>query len=284
MKSYFEEDYTLLKSLGLEIKKSIHSPIREDKRKSFSIYINKEGNIRWKDFGTGEGGTVLQLYQIITKNNISIKPNKKDIEEPSKKQDIIIQPKPYTDKDLNYWNKYYVDCNILNDYKVNSLDSFTYKNKVYYNHKYMFAIRYEEGIYKIYMPESKFKFFHNCNNFHIFGHHNINKEDKRIIITKSFKDVLVLRKLGYNSISVMCETINPLSLQYYINLFINNNYKMYILFDNDKAGIKNVIKWKEVYPFIHLLLLDKYKDISDYIKSEGIDVTKNYLNILIDKI
>lgn len=288
MKNYFDEDYNILKELGLDIKKSLHSPLREDKHKSFSIYLNNDGNIRWKDFGTGEGGTIPQLYELITKTKYERNSiyniynyNDNSTKQYEEKKIISIKEKEYSLEDIKYWYKYYIDIKLLKRFNIKSLESFTYSNKEYKNKKYMFSIRYSEGIYKIYMPESKFKFFHNANSKHIFGHHQISKTNKNIIITKSFKDVLVLNLLGYNSISVLCETIKPDSIDYFINLLISNSYKIYLLFDNDKAGLINSIKWKERYNFIKILILDKWKDISDYICNEGYIKTKEYIDSFI---
>lgn len=275
---YFEEDLKLLRSLGLDLKKSLNSPIREDRHKSFSIYINREGNIRWKDFGTGEGGTVKQLYELLNGKRVELKGE--IFYEDNIKNDIKINVREYSDRDIEYWGRYYVSKDILDRYNVKSLDSFEYKKKVYYNKLYMFSIRYYEGVYKIYMPYSKMKFFHNCLSDMVFGQYQIDKSDKRVIITKSFKDVLVLRVLGYNGISVMSETINPDSIRYYMDIFRDNGYRVYLLFDNDRAGMLNSVKWVNRYD-IKLLLLDRYKDISDYIYNVGYDTCKDYISYFV---
>lgn len=282
MKSkYYYDDLKLLEKLNLPIKKSLRSPFREDKNPSFSIFENN-GYIRWKDFGTGEYGTIPELYkklmnqEIIYKRSYEYKEPKLD-----KKKHITVKPKEFSQKDLEYWSQYYIHQQILNIYQIESLEEFQYGNKIYKNKKYMFSIKYSEGIYKIYMPGNDIKFFHNCNSSHIYGQYQINKQDKRIIITKSFKDVMVLYLLGYNSVSIMSETIQPMSIKYFVDYCINHQYKLYLLLDNDITGIKNTINWKNVYPFIKVLILDKHKDISDYILYEGLENTKQYINYFI---
>ena len=277
MKSkFYYDDLKLLEKLNIPFKKSLNSPLREDKHRSFSIF-EANGYIRWKDFGTGESGTIPQLYEKITNNKIIINKKYNYKVELDVDKHISINQKEFSNEDLKFWEQYFIDKNILDTFKVKSLESFKYNNKVYVNKKYMFSIRYFDGIYKIYMPESIPKFFHNCNSSHIFGQYQINKDDKKIIITKSFKDVMVLHLLGYNAVSIMSETINPISVSYFVNYCIDCSFTLYLLLDNDITGIKNAIKWKELYPFIKILLLDKYKDISDYIKNEGYEYTKKYI-------
>ena len=276
----YVSDEVLLNKLGIPIRKSLHSPLREDRHKSFSIFRDYNGRLRWKDFGTGEHGRISDLYKLLNGTNSLYQYRYKD-ENDTLNYLIEIKEKKYSEKDLDYWNNYCVNLDILNFYKVKSLKYYKYKQKVIYNNLYMFAIRYGEGIYKIYMPCSKFKFFHNCNSKDVFGYNQLSNSDKRVIITKSFKDVLVLRSLGYNSISVMSETINPNSIEFYINIFRNNDWDIYLLFDNDKTGIKAMINWSDYYKDINILILDKYKDISDYIYNCGYKETKEYISYFI---
>jgi hypothetical protein len=279
----FNNDEMLLSKLGIPIKKSLHSPLREDRHRSFSIFRDYNGKLRWKDFGTGEHGSIPELYRLLEGVDLSNRYRYKD-ENNNLNYLIDIKEKEYSDNDLSYWNNYCVDLDILNLYKVKSLKYYKYKDKVIYNNLYMFSIRYGEGIYKIYMPGSRFKFFHNCNSKDVFGYNQLNNRDKRVIITKSFKDVLVLRVLGYNSISVMAETINPNSIEFYMNIFRNNGWEVYLLFDNDKAGIKAIIDWLEYYKDMNMLILDKHKDISDYIYYRGYNETREYLNYFIKNV
>jgi hypothetical protein len=44
----------------------IHSPFREDKHPSFSIYTDEDGKQKWKDHGTDEGGDAFDFFQRAT--------------------------------------------------------------------------------------------------------------------------------------------------------------------------------------------------------------------------
>ncbi len=46
------------------VNKAIKSPLRKDNNPSFCIYKSKRSdNIYWKDFATGEGGSVRDLQE-----------------------------------------------------------------------------------------------------------------------------------------------------------------------------------------------------------------------------
>lgn len=58
--------WELLKKLGHDVtptRRAFKSPLREDKNPSFSVYADGR---RWKDFGTGEGGTIIDLLKVAT--------------------------------------------------------------------------------------------------------------------------------------------------------------------------------------------------------------------------
>ena len=49
----------------------IKSPLRDDRRPSLSIYMGRDGHLRWKDHATGSGGDQVDL--IATYKSVSIK-------------------------------------------------------------------------------------------------------------------------------------------------------------------------------------------------------------------
>jgi len=64
-------DEVLLNNLGIPIRKSLHSPLRKDRHKSFSIFRDYNGKLKWKDFGTGEHGNIKDLYRLLEGVNLS---------------------------------------------------------------------------------------------------------------------------------------------------------------------------------------------------------------------
>jgi DNA primase len=59
--------------------------------------------------------------------------------------------------------------------------------------------------------------------------------------------------------------------------------KVIVLFDNDEAGIKSMLKYKERYD-LDYINLDFEKDLSDTVKKYGVDFTRDVLLKLIKKL
>jgi hypothetical protein len=138
---------------------------------------------------------------------------------------------------------------------------------------------------KVYFPNQKrYKFLGTCNKNDIGDLDYIDNKKKYIIITKSYKDSKVLRNLGYNSIWLQSE--NSIPDKEVISKIISNFKRIYIIFDNDVAGIKgskrlhiflyNLFKKKKIKE----IFLDKYKDVSEYYKNNR----KKLIKILNTKI
>jgi len=88
------------------------------------------------------------------------------------------------------------------------------------------------------------------------------------------KDLLVLRTMGFHAIAPMSEQI---LIQKDIMNHLSKVFKyIFILFDDDEAGIKGAAAYKRQYPFVHIVYIGHpyfkqkgLKDISDYRKKLG---------------
>ena len=89
---------------------------------------------------------------------------------------------------------------------------------------------------------------------------------------------MVWRLFNINAISPQSESI-----------FLNENQfdllklrfkKIIINYDNDVQGLKSMDKFSNQFN-IDKLIIPEYKDISDYIKYQGYDKTKNLINNII---
>jgi 5S rRNA maturation endonuclease (ribonuclease M5) len=281
--------------LGKEIKinKPICSPIREDKHPSWSLYRDKKGVLKYKDFATGDSGNVVTMLQKMENLNYNEALRKiwKDIvikkSVPSKKKTDLVLPddrignnieikrKNFTDKDSQFWNQYHITKDTLKLYKVFPISTF-WVNEIQGNFFYtekepMFAYNIYDK-YKIYRPYSKRtdKWRNNCTSYDIQGIEQLSDIGDLLIITKSLKDVMVLHELGYNAIAPQSETSSiPKVIMDHLKLRFK---KIVILFDYDEGGIKGAKKLSEKYSikdiFIPKHYLDLYsiKDVSDFIK------------------
>lgn len=128
---------------------------------------------------------------------------------------------------------------------------------------------------KIYSPLSaKYKWLTNGGATTLQMNPAMPKSGELLIITKSMKDVMVLHELGYSAIAPQSETIviNPARYGF--------DYKQYVIFyDNDEAGRETAEKYpahmKKIY------LPGSEKDISDYVKANGVEEGKRIMRALI---
>lgn len=113
---------------------------------------------------------------------------------------------------------------------------------------------------KLYFPEDDFlNFYTNCSD-EMWGLEDI-KKAQRGIITKSGKDYLLLKYLGYNVVALQSES-------HYLTEFqlqkIKANWKeVVVLFDNDEIGKLKSKHFSEMYGFYNFIWPLKEKDPSD---------------------
>ena len=97
-------------------------------------------------------------------------------------------------------------------------------------------------------------------------YHNINKEDKRLIVVEWFTDYLTLRQYTTNVVGLI-NAKNQEQIKYIKTL--SRKYDIYFCPDNDDAGRITIDKFKELGIKHHLFELDNYwvKDINELLNS-----------------
>jgi 5S rRNA maturation endonuclease (ribonuclease M5) len=142
--------------------------------------------------------------------------------------------------------------------------------------------------FRIYRPletNKLYKWKGNLSNYDIQGWEQLPKDNELLIITKSLKDVMVLKTFGYYAIAPSCETANiPDKI---IKEITKHFQRIIVLYDYDDTGTNGAKRLKEKYNFeIVFIPLDYYKlyntkDISDYRKEFGEKKTKELLKEMI---
>lgn len=310
--SYEEECSILYKYFNItEIPCVISSPLRVDKSPSLSFYISNN-HINVKDFSTGESWSLT--YFMSEYLNLSLKDTIIKLKELNNdyeyfytkaagkipkivskkdKSDIKIKTREWNNKDIEYWDSFGISVSLLRMANVTPISHiFFIKDN---NSSYMVAdslayafIHYgeEKPLFKIYQPyNKKYKWFSNYNSSIISLNHLLPKTSDNLFICSSLKDALCLKsQLGYNSIAPQGEGYR-FSEEYIDNL--KSRFKnIYILFDNDEAGIVNTNRLAKETGFIPLYLpnINNTKDISDLYKSlNNKSEFKNIINNLINK-
>jgi hypothetical protein len=290
-----------------DLGKVMPSPFRKDTNPSFGIFkSSKTSSLLYKDHGTGQTGdcfklvgelfgltlpqTLKKIYHDLVDGKLTITTKGIDIKENYKNTNTIIsvKKKNFTKTDDDFWSKYKVitrdtlkHFNIypIQFYWVNgkrSLHEYSSDNPMYAYPIY--------NKFKIYSPYSdrKYKFISNCNNFDIQGLEYLEYNSHNLIITKSYKDLMVLYglNLDYDVIAVNSESVNiPKSIQKHLNARYTN---IYLLYDNDQAGHLGMEKLAVKTGYKPLYLTTKEKDISDYIENHTVEETKELINTLLN--
>lgn len=295
-----------------EIGKVMKSPLRKDIHPSFGIFKSTmTGDLLWKDQATGKSGNIIsfvaelfnlttkeafsKLYDdIIRKNLILITDKGKRIEDSYKKTKTIIsiQKKNFTETDDNYWGQYFINRDILKKYKVYPIHTFWVNDIIssifYTKEQPLYAYNVFDK-YQIYSPygSRKNKFRTSCTLYDMYGLEQLPKYGNLLIITKSNKDVMVLDRLGYNSIAPTGEN-TPIP-----NIIMQNLKSRFkrivILYDNDKAGLEGAQKLSKQnqleYVYIPVEYYTKFeiKDISDFIKAFKITKSRQLIKELLNE-
>ena len=298
----------------INFKVPILSPYREEKSPSFTF--KKVGNkIIFMDWGSGFRGDAftfvqrlhrcsfteslylinqkLQLGLVDQNIDIEIKPkeliiNEKDV---SKSTIIQIERQIFTLIDYKYWNQYNISIKTLNKYNVRSCRNVWINGKLSMTYSntspiYAYELTNDDYIrYKIYRPlaPKKQKWISNITSKCIEGLDSLSKTGNLLIITKSLKDVMCLRELGYEAISLHSE-VN--SYKEELHNEMSKRFKRIVVFyDNDKTGIENGKRISEEKGIQAIFIPDKYKvkDISDFISTFNIQRAKQLLIKLIDE-
>lgn len=294
--------------LGFPVtKKLFTSVLRSDKKPTCSFYRNKNGDLIYKDFGTGDNfnfiGLVMEMfnlsyYQAINKiaadfgliktDIISVKAEIK--ESTSKILDtgptyIQVTTKSFSKEELDWWNKFGIEQELLDKYKVFSCEhvfingrlsvSSTPNNYIF---GYYFGTDNGRELWKIYMPlRKKFRFLNNISMDVLQGYEQLPESGPLLVITKSMKDSIVLKRLGIPAVAPNSEVL--IISQEQMDEF-HKRFK-YIVFywDRDYAGVTNLQKIRKTYPECAYFINPKNtaKDLSDCVEKFGLRYVRDQI-------
>ena len=308
---YNSEERYMTHYLGVPItKKLFKSPLRVDHRETCGFYRNNKGKLIYNDFGEDHNFDFIAVVQYIHKCTyhkalqiiandfgiIEIPKLEKNIakieyngELVTKLEPCILQVeiKEYTNKELEWWKSFGISIETLKLYNVFSIKTVFINGipRFFSDEKtpiYGYYFGKEEGreLWKIYFPtKTKYRFL--LNNSKIQGVKQLPKTGNLLIITKSLKDVMTLKELGYDAIAPQSEN-SFIKEEQLVKL--QNRFKYIIVwFDTDCPGLIAMKNLKKRYPnFIYHWIPRRYKvkDISDFRKKYGENKTTEYLDLL----
>lgn len=201
-----------------------------------------------------------------------------------------VKTRKMSEEDLKFWSSYYIDKKLLHKNYVKSIQQsyihtgiswkpiFKRSDDTLYFLYIILPVYGEDVSMKLYRPYSdNFKWsasFREENICH--GYHSLDRRYDTLLISSSLKDSMVLQSLGYEACSPSSESS---TIDHRIISELKLKYKnVYILFDYDKPGVNNSIKFKQLYDVDNIILNGlKTKDISDEIKRTSYQHVKNLI-------
>lgn len=292
-------------------------PFHKDRDPSLGFKLMPSTMLLHRCFGCGERGSAInfvsKLYNCSTQESIqkifkdlnlnlggSVSsptiPKRVLSEGFSTEDNVVLMPvkQSFTIEDFNYWKQYYISLPMLTKYSISSCKE-VYIKRIKENSTVFFArysktnpmYCYEVGsthkIYRPLNPTKRGKWLSTTKANDIQGMQQLPEKGKLLIITSSMKDLLVLKLLGYDAIALGGEGNRiPAKLLDYLYASFT---ELLVFYDNDKAGMNYGEKLASEIGSKYIYIPIKYedeKDISDFIKSFGIEQTRCLINELIN--
>jgi hypothetical protein len=285
----------------LNTRQNFKSELRTDNKPTCSLY-SKGQNIYYKDWAGHFQGDIYNLvcylnnlsygdlmgamkiivrdfahvfYGANERQNEYIKSLAVELkEEENRFRQIQIKKMIWTVELVKYWNGYEIaPLSFLADHDVFCPQYVWIDGKLRYTyskHDPAIAYFFGNGRYKIYFPfrTKGARFIGNSNA--IQGYNQLPATGDLLIITKSMKDVLVLKLLGFNACALQSEQ-HHLEKEAYEHL--SKRFKrIVLLYDNDEAGRNGATKICDKYDLTYIEIpKEEYEDSKDIS-----DVSDNY--------
>lgn len=283
----------------------IQSPFRVDNNPSFSIYLDNDNHIKFKDFGDSDcRGSLLDLlckkwncsfYQVFDKilevmqkqsgSDVTIKPKQVRLmtrKESSELTKIQVAVRPWKDYDLEYWKSYgiekqwlkYAEIYPISHKIITKKDSETGKTRKYIfpadKYAYCFIERKEGNLsIKIYQPYNTngFKWCSKMDSSVVGLWTKIPEYGDRVVLCSSMKDALCLAcQCHIPTLCLQGEGYNMSDTA--INELKRRYKKIFICYDTDVAGLLDSENLAIKTGFKNVIPdLGTSKDLSDYYKS-----------------
>lgn len=274
----------------------ISSPLRQDKKPSFALYSPNGIEVNYIDFSNRDGGTIWtalmklwncsfqearrRVFNDLGTNSLGTTVgighyNMRDVKI-NAYLDLQCRVREWRDYDLQYWGSYGISLKWLKYANVYPISHKIIvkedKSYAFGADKYAYAyVEFKEGntTLKIYQPFNKngYKWSNRHDRSVISLWTKVPKTGDKVCICASLKDALCLwANTGIPSLAVQGEGYGISDTA--ANELKQRFNKVYICFDNDKAGLEDAARLSEKTGFINVVLppFEGGKDISDYYK------------------
>ena len=278
----------------------------KDSNPSMHVFVDhKDMKYKFKDFSSGYFGDGINLVQYLynlnysdaikkiqsdfSKGNVDVTKRQIQIHDKYKVSDYQIRF--WNKADAEYWKAYKIDSKLLEAYNIYPLSYYVMSKKnldgtiqSFVNEKlYVYGFFTKEGVlYKIYQPKIKDQKYIKVTDY-IQGHDQLEFKAKYLLLNAGLKDLLCFKKLKIGNIeSIAPDSENKTLTKNQIEFYQSKYSKLIVLFDNDEAGKKAALKYKELYNIEHINFnLDK--DLAEALKNNDLLTVKQELWSLLKK-
>jgi len=193
------------------------------------------------------------------------------------------QVQNFTEVDKEYWLAKDIHSPSLEKFKVRSVSAVFINGNTYYIWDYRdpgYVYEFYDGTIQFYFPFRKKDKFR-TNSKIVLGWDYLPEKGEKVIITKSYKDIILLTEL-YDIPSVAPIGEGTYIPERYIKSLFKRFDNVYILYDNDEAGEVASAKNVELYPELIPIFFDKDmgKDTDEVTLNLGPSETQEILNYL----
>lgn len=264
-----EEIFEKYLGFSVSMKQMFKSPLRPDDNPTCTFFVRKDGTLIFKDHSGHFHGScfdvVMYIYsvgfrealeiiatdfQLLSKKNRKKKPIEK-LTEVEKQQacssDIRCKKRNWNKKDLAYWGQYRITEYVLNHYNIYAVEYLWINGELNYTYNekdpaYIYIFGNNEV--KVYFPKRK-KYRFLCNTNVLQGYNFLPAKGEFLVITKSYKDVIIFNFLGFASVAPQSESQIISQEQY--DEFKNRFTHIVSWYDFDLAGIRKANKMRKLY-------------------------------------
>lgn len=308
-----EEVFERLFNMPVVTGKYFRSPLRTDNKPGCKFQYSRTGTLYFRDFSEGLNCNCVQMVEHMhnlygrdarprAKEIIAAMfnldgdrqvPERVNLQEHLKSKEnkaaveIEVKYRKWEPIDKTFWyDRFGLSSKLLAFFEVYPISHFWLNGRildVHSKHSPLYAYVFGEADFKIYRPYNEnFRFI--TNSLMLQGYKQLPETGDLLVITKSLKDVMVLRRYGIYAVAPQGETI-PIGKEMMTEL--KTRFKKIVsLYDFDMAGIIGANKLKRQYGVDPYFLTDgeyatfdyQHKDISDLREAERHDYTKQLID------
>lgn len=294
----------------MKIGRAMSNPMRKDQNPSFSVFIGEDGNLHHIDYADDryKGGCielVMQKYGLQWKeaveqigrqwgllegiqiHKIPEVAEKRSLEATRRHCMIQVQTRPWDSRDTKYWGQYGITreimvqerCWPISELYINRQREKLDKDEIAY------VYQYDQGM-KIYMPQrtKEDKWKSNISTKLIEDIDQLNGH-KKVIVSKSKKDKLVLRSLLPQDVMVISTQNESVSSYTEDVVQLLADRQVWISYDSDPPGKQASIRVTSRWGYKHvnvpdtLYINDGLKDWAEVYAKYGPDLIIDHMKV-----